>query len=106
VTARVRAARERQRSRFAGLPWASNAEVPGFEFRRRCGLDSAGADLIEDAVGAGRLTQRGADRVARVAWTLADLAGLDEPRSSHVFEALFLRTDGLIGACFAARDVA
>jgi magnesium chelatase family protein len=106
VTARVRAVRERQRARFAGLPWYTNADVPGYEFRRRCPLDGDAARLVEDAVGEGRLTQRGADRVTRLAWTLADLAGCDTPRANHVLEALFLRTDGLAGRCLSARSVA
>ena len=32
----------------------------------------------------GKLTQRGADRVARLSWTLADLAGLDAPGRDEV----------------------
>ncbi len=105
VTGRVCEARQRQHARFAGMPWSTNAEVPGYEFRRLCGLDAAAAGLIEEAVGGGRLTQRGADRVTRVAWTLADLAGCAAPRASHVFEALYLRTNGLVGRCFGPRSV-
>jgi magnesium chelatase family protein len=106
VAARVEGARQRQRTRFAGLPWSTNGEVPGYEFRGRCRLDSDAAGLIEEAVGSGTLTQRGADRVTRLAWTVADLAGCDAPRVSHVYEALYLRTDGLVGRCFGARSVA
>ena len=39
----------------------------------------------------GRLTLRGYDRVLRVAWTLADLAGRTVPRSDEVAEALGMR---------------
>lgn len=106
VAARVWAARQRQQARFSALPWQTNGEVPGYEFRRLCGLDSASAGLIEDAVGGGSLTQRGADRVARLAWTLTDLAGEDAPRPAHVLEALYLRTDGLVGRCFGSSSVA
>jgi magnesium chelatase family protein len=106
VGARVTAARQRQRARFDGLPWTTNGEVPGYEFRRVCRLDPDAAALIEEAVGGGRLTQRGADRVTRVAWTIADLAGCDAPRPSHVFEALYLRTDGLVGHSRGSRSVA
>ncbi len=106
VSSRVHAARERQRARFSGLPWSSNGEVPGYEFRRLCGLDPDAAGFIEDAVGSGGLTQRGADRVARVAWTLADLAGCDTPRASHIMEALYLRSDGVMGRCFGSGGLA
>ena len=106
VAQRVGAARERQRARFAGMPWLTNAEVPGFEFRRRCPLTADVALRIEEGVADGRLTQRGADRVARVAWTLTDLSGHATPSVAHVLEALHLRTDGLIGRSLRARSVA
>jgi magnesium chelatase family protein len=106
VGGRVAAARERQRARFAGLPWSTNGEVPGYEFRRICRLDADAASLIEEAVERGTLTQRGADRVARLSWTVADLAGCDAPRPRHVYEALYLRTDGLVGRSVGARSVA
>lgn len=40
----------------------------------------------------GLLTARGLDRVLRVAWTIADLAGDDRPDAGHVALALELRT--------------
>jgi len=98
VAARVLAARQRQVTRFADLPWQTNADVPGFEFRRLCPLGSRESTAIEDQVAVGRLTQRGADRVCRIAWTLADLAGRGRPSLSDVQAALYLRTDGLAGA--------
>jgi magnesium chelatase family protein len=41
---------------------------------------------------AGRLTQRGATRVHRLAWTVADLQGLDPPGPEQVDVAIRLRT--------------
>ena len=40
---------------------------------------------------------RGVDRVLRVAWTLADLAGLALPGPDQVGQALLLRTRGQVG---------
>jgi magnesium chelatase family protein len=34
---------------------------------------------------------RGYDRVLRLAWTVADLDGVDAPAAEHVGRALFLR---------------
>ncbi|MGI8433506.1 MAG: YifB family Mg chelatase-like AAA ATPase [Nocardioidaceae bacterium] len=104
VSARVEDARLRQRARYDGLPWRINAEVPGFEFRRRCALDLDCALPIEDAVAEGRLTQRGADRVARLAWTLADLEGSGRPVVEHTRQALRLRSDGASGSGVRADD--
>ncbi|MGH3471957.1 MAG: YifB family Mg chelatase-like AAA ATPase [Nocardioidaceae bacterium] len=97
VRTRVHEARDRQRRRFAGLPWLTNADVPGHEFRSRCPMPDDLALLVEDAVADGALTQRGADRVVRLSWTVADLAGRPAPGEGDVREALRLRTNGLRG---------
>ena len=48
----------------------------------------------------GWLSARGCDRVLKVAWTLADLAGRSAPGRSEVAEAIGLRTGR--GAAVAA----
>lgn len=88
---RVAEARARQRQRFAGTPWQTNCDVPGFEFRRRCPLDGEVSLVLEEFVMRGKLTQRGADRVVRLSWTLADLAGRKAPGLVEVRGALDLR---------------
>jgi magnesium chelatase family protein len=97
VADRVLAARLRQRVRYDDLPWQSNADVPAVDFRRRAPIGIEAAALIEDSVADGRLTQRGADRVARLAWTLADIDATGEPTPAQVLDALRLRTDGAVG---------
>jgi len=47
--------------------------------------------LITAAVGRGIVTARGADRVRRVARTIADLAGVERVEEHHVAEAVGLR---------------
>ncbi len=106
VAARVLAARDRQLIRLDATPWTTNAEIPGYEFRRVCPLDRDAMIPIEEAVSDGGLTQRGADRVARMAWSVSDLAGRDRPTASDVREALFLRTDGRLGESLTWRWVA
>lgn len=105
VCGRVAQARWRQGERFADVPWVTNADVPGYEFRRRCPLDAEAALLVEDAVSVGTLTQRGADRVTRVAWTIADLEGSDRPDPSHVSKALYLRSDSRAGESPAVNEL-
>ncbi|MFJ9151456.1 YifB family Mg chelatase-like AAA ATPase [Streptomyces sp. NPDC102270] len=92
VAGRVRAARERAATRFAGTPWRTNSEVPGRELRNRWHAVSGAMDEAERNLERGVLTARGLDRVLRVAWTVADLVGHDRPDATDVALALQLRT--------------
>jgi magnesium chelatase family protein len=96
VAARVADARERQRHRYAGLPWRCNGEVPGAELRRRFPLRRAELRPVDEALRRGVLTARGADRCLRLAWTLADLDGAAAPRGEHVELAVAHRTGGSV----------
>ncbi|MGW6277491.1 YifB family Mg chelatase-like AAA ATPase [Kribbella sp. NPDC055071] len=92
VAARVKAARERQRHRYRATQWILNSEVPGPVMRREHPLDARSNKLLEDLYSTGRITARGLDRVVRLAWTLADLEGLDRPTIDLTHEAFQLRT--------------
>lgn len=91
VRARVFAARDRQRERLAGTPWRSNGELPGPELRRHWPPTPEATEHLGAALAAGQVTARGADRIARVAWTLADLGGIDRPGLGEVRAAGVLR---------------
>jgi magnesium chelatase family protein len=91
IRARVTAARDRQRARYAGQPWRLNVHAPGPVLRDRWPLTDAAMVLLDAEVYAGRLTRRGAVRVHRVAWSVADLAGLDRPGPEQLDVALRLR---------------
>jgi magnesium chelatase family protein len=89
VAARVLLARERATARYQKCPWKVNAHVPGPYLRRHFPLKPDANDLLNrDAV---KLSLRGADRVMRVAWTIADLRGHDQPTVSDVAAALTYR---------------
>ncbi len=92
VAERVRAARDRQLFRYRETGWILNSEVPGPVLRRDYPLDAAGQRMLEDLYAAGRITARGFDRVVRVAWTLADLQGIDRPTRELTHQAFQLRT--------------
>lgn len=94
VAARVAAARQRARARFAGLPWSTTAHAPSTWVRTATPPDAAQVALA--ALDSGRLSARGVDRALRVAWTLADLEGADRPGPAHVSTAMVLRArDGV-----------
>jgi magnesium chelatase family protein len=90
VADRVVAARERSRARFAGLPWTTNAAAPAAELRRSWPLADAAADMLRD-LERRAANLRGPDRVLRMAWTLADLAGRQTPSRDDVARAMTLR---------------
>ncbi|MCK8681794.1 YifB family Mg chelatase-like AAA ATPase [Streptomyces lichenis] len=92
VAARVQEARERAAARLTGTPWQLNAEVPGHELRTRWQPAPGALASAERDLERGLLTARGLDRILRVAWTLADLAGRDRPGPAEVNQALELRT--------------
>ncbi|MEU7467946.1 YifB family Mg chelatase-like AAA ATPase [Streptomyces sp. NPDC044984] len=92
VADRVRTARDRAAARLTGTPWRTNGEVPGRELRSRWHAAPGAMDDAERSLERGVLTARGLDRVLRVAWTVADLAGHKRPDAADVALALQLRT--------------
>ncbi len=95
VAARVAAARERQRARYAAVESAqqprSNAELDGRLLEELAEPDAEGRALLAQAADKMKLTARGYHRVLRVARTLADLEGGEHVRRLHVAEALTYR---------------
>jgi magnesium chelatase family protein len=90
VAARVAAARDRAAARLKDTPWRLNAEIPGSELRRVFLPAPGSLAPVERAMDLGQISARGVDRVIRVAWTLADLAGLARPTVSETSYALGL----------------
>ncbi len=88
----MREARERAGVRYAGTPWTVNGAVPGYELRTRWPVAPGALREAERDMERGVLTARGLDRVLRVPWTVADLAGHDRPTGDDVAQALQLRT--------------
>ncbi len=92
VAARVRDARRAAAGRLASTPWRTNAEVPGRWLRDALRGSHRVLAPLDQATGRGVLTMRGADRVLRVAWTLADLDGRPAPGPDDVGRAMAMRT--------------
>jgi magnesium chelatase family protein len=90
VAERVQAARRRAAARLAGTPWRLNAQIPGSELRRRFAPARGALAPLERAMDLGRISARGTDRVIRLSWTLADLAGSGSPGAAEVGCALSL----------------
>jgi magnesium chelatase family protein len=98
VRARVIAARERQRTRFAALGVKgvrTNAECSGRVLEDIAMPDEAGLALLRQASEQLQLSARGFHRTLRVARTLADLDAAETVTRAHVAEALSYRGETL-----------
>jgi magnesium chelatase family protein len=91
VRARVQLARDRAAVRLRGTPWTTNAQVPGPVLRRRFPLPPDALSSLTIDTDRGQLSSRGVERVMKVAWTVADLAGHDRPDLADVDLARALR---------------
>jgi magnesium chelatase family protein len=90
VAKRVEAARDRATARLRHSPWRLNAEIPGRDLRRNFAPGPGALAPLERAMDLGEISARGVDRVIRVAWTLADLAGVARPTVEETSYALGL----------------
>jgi magnesium chelatase family protein len=94
VAARVAAARDLQRARYAaaGMPHVrTNAEAPASLLETIAQPDTQGQKLLRNAAETMKLTARGYHRVLRVARTLADLDNAEKIGRLHLAEALSYR---------------
>ena len=92
VRERVAAARDRQAERYVGRGWRLNGQVPGPVLTAEWPLARDAQRLIDGRMYDGKLSRRGATRVHRLAWTLADLRGADAPTVDDADTALRLRS--------------
>ena len=89
---RVATARAKAGERLAATPWRLNSQVPGVWLRGPgVRLAPSVTASIDRALERGGITMRGYDRVMRLAWTIADLAGNDSPNAAQLGQALYLR---------------
>ncbi|HUZ25867.1 MAG TPA: YifB family Mg chelatase-like AAA ATPase [Streptosporangiaceae bacterium] len=90
VAARVGEARLRAARRLRGTRWRLNAEIPGAELRRTFRPAPGALAPLERALDLGEISARGVDRIVRLSWTLADLAGVHQPGTPEIGYALGL----------------
>jgi magnesium chelatase family protein len=95
VLERVVVARAAAASRWKQHPFEVNADAPGGVLRAPpYRLPARTTTELTRQLERGLLSARGYDRVLRVAWTIADLAGRTTPSISDVHQAVQLRAGG------------
>ncbi|MDR0841187.1 MAG: YifB family Mg chelatase-like AAA ATPase [Christensenellaceae bacterium] len=92
IRARVNAARELQRRRYANEGILFNAQLSGKQIRRFCRIDAQGEALLKRAFDALKLSARAYDRIMKVSRTIADLEGSEFILAQHISEAVQYRS--------------
>ena len=95
IAERVRSARVIARQRFAGRGFELNSAIPARELRTDFKPDRLAMNFLHDELDHERLTARGLHKVIRLGWTLADLAGRNQPTLKDVTDAYQLREGGI-----------
>ena len=95
LAARVAAARHVQQERLRDWGYETNAEVSGNVLRGALRPAPRATSALDRAMDRQTLTARGYDRVLRVAWSVADLAGHLSPDADDVGQALGFRQQGV-----------
>ncbi|MBM6699871.1 YifB family Mg chelatase-like AAA ATPase [Bifidobacterium pullorum subsp. saeculare] len=90
IRRRVMEARGAARERFAATGWSCNARASGEWLRAN--TPGQALALVDRALAKELLTLRGADRALRLAWTLADLSGLESPGVGEMEQGIAMRT--------------
>jgi magnesium chelatase family protein len=96
LRAKVEQARERQRTRYEGKQVPFNAAMPGGHVRDYCNFSNAGVERFKTTIDANRLSTRSMDRLAKVARTIADLAGSDTLEATHLDKAASFVVGGML----------
>lgn len=85
---RVTQARKRQMERFAELNIPFNAAIPAGRIRELCQFSPEGFEAYKRVVAENSISTRTTDRLAKVARTVADLAGSDCIEPEHINKAV------------------
>jgi magnesium chelatase family protein len=92
VRRRVQVARQLAQQRFQETNILCNAQMQSKELQQWCALDDSSRLLLEKAIDRLGLSARASDRIIKVARTIADLAGDQQLKSSHLAESIQYRT--------------
>jgi magnesium chelatase family protein len=91
IKARVMAAQERQRKRFAKTAVRFNAKMPAAMIAKHCDLGDEERSFLKQAFDSMELSARAYHKILKVARTIADLAGEDNINMIHLAEAVSYR---------------
>lgn len=91
IRKRVENAIQKAQQRLRETHWKKNAEIPSSAIRELFPLQGESNRRLNRYLVSSRASARGIDRIARLAWTVADLQGHANPEVSDVETAIKLR---------------
>jgi magnesium chelatase family protein len=91
IRKRVEKARKIQKDRFLDSKIISNSEMESEQIKKYCQLDTAGAELMKNALSRFYLSARAYFRIIKVARTIADLEEAENIQTNHIAEAIQYR---------------
>jgi len=91
IRKRVNIAREVQRQRYKNEKFHTNAKMNSAAVKKYCRIDEKTKEIIEVAFEKYKMSARAYNRILKVSRTIADLAGEEDIKIEHVYEALNYR---------------
>ncbi len=92
IRIRIKAARERQKARFANSPTKLNSQMTPQDVRKFCTIDDKAEELLKTAFKRFNMSARAYDRILKVARSIADIEQAEDILLPHLAEALNYRT--------------
>ena len=92
MRARVATARQAAQERFRGCEWQVNSDIPPTALRKRFCAKREAMAALHRALDLQQISARGFHKVLRVAWSIADLTGVEHPGITEIELALALRS--------------
>ncbi len=93
VRERVIKARNIQQERYKEIPGIyCNAQISSKMLHQYCALNTAGINLLKNAIERLNLSARAYDRILKVSRTIADIEGSEAIKTEHVAEAITYRS--------------
>ena len=93
IRERVIKARNIQLERYKDIGIYTNSNLTPKLIKKYCKLDSAGTDILKNAVNRFNLSARAYDRILKLARTIADLEGSENILVSHIAQAVQYRSN-------------